>query len=107
MFGRLPCAAAASYLPRTTFAANGVSVAAHGPHATKVAKARDIHLWPMVDSCGRDSTLHAAGLRTASKGSSPPDQNQTRAYGASHLKEPDHHRWGPIGLMPDPELRTT
>ncbi|KAF9791707.1 hypothetical protein SFRURICE_020106, partial [Spodoptera frugiperda] len=29
------------------------------------------------------ATLHAAGLRTATKGSSPPDQNQTRAYGAS------------------------
>uniref|UniRef100_A0A2H1V061 SFRICE_008511 n=1 Tax=Spodoptera frugiperda TaxID=7108 RepID=A0A2H1V061_SPOFR len=31
----------------------------------------------------------------------------TRACGA-RLKEPsDHHRWGPVGLMPDPELRTT
>uniref|UniRef100_A0A2H1VTZ2 SFRICE_019908 n=1 Tax=Spodoptera frugiperda TaxID=7108 RepID=A0A2H1VTZ2_SPOFR len=40
---------------------------------------------------GRSPATVSAGLRTASKGSSPPEQNQTR------LKEPsDHHRWGPV-----------
>ncbi|KAF9803196.1 hypothetical protein SFRURICE_018347 [Spodoptera frugiperda] len=32
---------------------------------------------------GRSPAPLGAGLRTASKGSSPPDQNQTRACGAS------------------------
>ncbi|KAF9791441.1 hypothetical protein SFRURICE_014779 [Spodoptera frugiperda] len=31
---------------------------------------------------GRSPATVSAGLRTASKGSSPPEQNQTRAYGA-------------------------
>ncbi|KAF9800685.1 hypothetical protein SFRURICE_015339 [Spodoptera frugiperda] len=49
------------------------------------------HLGSLRGKC--DSQLHTkprkhapyktSGLRTASKGSSPPDQNQTRAYGAS------------------------
>uniref|UniRef100_A0A2H1V641 SFRICE_023612 n=1 Tax=Spodoptera frugiperda TaxID=7108 RepID=A0A2H1V641_SPOFR len=33
----------------------------------------------------RSPATVSAGLRTGSKGSSPPDQNQTRAYGASRL----------------------
>ncbi|CAH0664146.1 unnamed protein product [Spodoptera exigua] len=43
-----------------------------------------------------------AGLRTASKGSSPPDQNPSvrRVAFRARLIEPiDHHRRGPIGLM--------
>ncbi|KAF9801607.1 hypothetical protein SFRURICE_015101 [Spodoptera frugiperda] len=32
---------------------------------------------------GRSPATVSAGLRTASKGSSPPEQNQTRACGAS------------------------
>ncbi|KAF9824262.1 hypothetical protein SFRURICE_019942 [Spodoptera frugiperda] len=32
---------------------------------------------------GRSPATVSAGLRTVSKGSSPPDQNQTRASGAS------------------------
>ncbi|KAF9786579.1 hypothetical protein SFRURICE_016302, partial [Spodoptera frugiperda] len=36
----------------------------------------------------------------------PPDAGAYRF--STRLKEPsDHHRWGPVGLMPDPELRTT
>ncbi|KAF9813317.1 hypothetical protein SFRURICE_015799 [Spodoptera frugiperda] len=47
-----------------------------------------------------------AGLRTASKGSSSPDQNQTRAYGASRFARASKSQttWGPVGLMPDPVL---
>uniref|UniRef100_A0A2H1VTG0 Fatty acyl-CoA reductase n=1 Tax=Spodoptera frugiperda TaxID=7108 RepID=A0A2H1VTG0_SPOFR len=41
----------------------------------------------------------SASLRMASKGSSPPTRTRP--------KEPNHHRWGPVGLMSDPELRTT
>ncbi|KAF9803127.1 hypothetical protein SFRURICE_012372 [Spodoptera frugiperda] len=53
----------------------------------------------------------SVGLRTASKGSSSPIQNQTHAYGASRSardsKSAYHHRWGPEGLKPDSELWTT
>ncbi|KAF9805532.1 hypothetical protein SFRURICE_020917 [Spodoptera frugiperda] len=52
----------------------------------------------------------SAGLRTTNKGSSPPDQNQTVRRVAFHarFKEPsDDHVWGPVGRIPDPELRTT
>ncbi|KAF9817541.1 hypothetical protein SFRURICE_014680, partial [Spodoptera frugiperda] len=46
-----------------------------------------------------------AVLRTTSKGSSAPDQNQTLAYGP-RIKEPsDHHEWSPEGLMSDLDVR--
>ncbi|KAF9808212.1 hypothetical protein SFRURICE_012071 [Spodoptera frugiperda] len=54
------------------------------------------------------NSSHPSCLRTASKGSSPPDQNQKSACGAAPsacaLKS---HQTTTDGLMPDPELRST
>ncbi|KAF9797612.1 hypothetical protein SFRURICE_001537 [Spodoptera frugiperda] len=37
-----------------------------------------------------------------------PDPCVRRVAFCARLKEPsDHHRWGPVGLMLNPELRTT
>ncbi|KAF9809731.1 hypothetical protein SFRURICE_015539, partial [Spodoptera frugiperda] len=36
-----------------------------------------------------------------------PTSGVRRVAFRARLKEPDHYRWGPVGLMPDPELRTT
>uniref|UniRef100_A0A2H1VK24 PCNA-associated factor n=1 Tax=Spodoptera frugiperda TaxID=7108 RepID=A0A2H1VK24_SPOFR len=36
------------------------------------------------------------------------DSKRVKNAFRTRLKEPsDHHRWGPVGLMPNPELRTT
>ncbi|KAF9801490.1 hypothetical protein SFRURICE_013270 [Spodoptera frugiperda] len=40
-------------------------------------------LYPFSEIARQSPAAVSAGLRTASKGSSPPDQNQTRACGAS------------------------